>query len=118
MARRNETGLGLSGSWSAWQRTYGRGQPHEVQSLALEGIGSVGKPIPNGPLGAALQSDLDEARIAAVKAAQKVDGVGHIPTGMPTNALQKSSEVQMARGSVASDPGELGPGYADRQWFG
>jgi hypothetical protein len=37
---------------------------------------------------------------------------------MPTNALQKSSEVQMARGSVASDPGELGPGYADRQWFG
>jgi hypothetical protein len=47
-----------------------------------------------------------------------VDGIGHIAAGMPTDALQKSSEVQMSCGSVASDPGELGRGYADRQWFG
>ena len=114
MARSNEAGLGLSGSWSARQRTYGRSQPHEVQPLALEGIGSVGEPISNGPLGGALKSDLNEPGITAVKAAQEVDGVGHIVARMPTNALQKSGEVQMAYGSVVSNPGELGRGYADR----
>lgn len=117
MARSNEAGLGLSGPWSARQWTYGRRQPDEIQPLALEGIRSVGKPISNWPFGTSLQGDLYESWITAVKAAQEVDCIGHVTAGMSTNTFQESGEMQMACGSVTGDPGELGRGYADRQWF-
>jgi hypothetical protein len=61
-----------------------------------------------------LESDFDEAGIAAVKAAQEMDSVRHVTAGMPTNAFEKCGEMQMARGSFARHPGELGRGYAER----
>jgi hypothetical protein len=75
----------------------------------------MGEPVSNRPLGAALKSDLDESRIATVKAAEQVDGVGHVVAGVPTHPLQEKSEVHMASRSVASDPSEVARGHADGQ---
>ena len=117
MARGDKARLCFSGAWSARERPHGRGQAHEVEPLAFEGVRCVRKPVSNRALGTALERDLDEPRVATMKAAQQMDGVGHIAAGMPAMSFEQGGKMQMACGSVAGDPGELGSGYADRYWF-
>jgi hypothetical protein len=117
MARCDQAGFGLGSSRSARQRSYRRGQADEVEAFPFEGIGSMGEPISNNALGAALERNLDEAWIVAMDAAQEVDGVCHVTAGMPPDTIKKSREMRMACGSLASDPGKLSRGYADRHWI-
>jgi hypothetical protein len=53
----------------------------------------------------------------AVKAAQQMHGIGHVPPGMAACAVEKRGKVRMARRAFARDTCELGRGNADRLLF-
>jgi hypothetical protein len=52
-----------------------------------------------------------------MEAAQEMDRVGHVPSGMATASLEQCGKVRMACSSAADDPSKLGRSNADRFRF-
>jgi hypothetical protein len=75
----------------------------------------VAKPFVRRALRTAIERQLDEARIATMKAAKQVYGIGEIPAGMRSRGLEKCDEMRMTRCPFARDARELGFGNADRR---
>jgi hypothetical protein len=57
---------------------------------------------------------LDEARRPAVQAAQQVDRIGEIASGMNAGGLEERIEMAMARTAAIGDAREVSLGDADR----
>ena len=58
--------------------------------------------------------NFDEARMAAMQAAQQVYGVSEVASGMSARRFEKGVEVTMTRGAFRADPRKMRFGNADR----
>jgi hypothetical protein len=65
-------------------------------------------------LGAALESELDQAGIAAVEVAQEMDGVREVAGRVPAGRFEQGIDVRMASAAVARNAGNLSLGDAGR----
>ena len=83
-------------------------------AFALERVGGARKPFAGRAISDMIVGKLDEARMAAVEAAQQVDRVGEIARRVRAGSLEKCIEVAMTRRTVRSDPRKVRFGYADR----
>ena len=61
-----------------------------------------------------VNSDLDQSRVTAVKAAQQVYGIGKVAAGVRTGSFEEGLQIGVTRAPVAGDTRQLGLGNADR----
>jgi hypothetical protein len=66
------------------------------------------------PFWAALERELDEPRVAAMKSTQEVYRIREVSAGVRARAFQQGVQIRMARASVSRNTGELRFGNADR----
>jgi hypothetical protein len=67
---------------------------------------------------ASLERKLDNARMAAMKAAQQVDCVGKVAANVRSTGFDQGIQVNVARRTFARNAGELGLSDADRKTVG
>ena len=99
MPRGDQAGFGFGRAGRARHRSDRGSQPNEVKTLALEGFRSAVSQIALRRR-AALKRDLDQAGIAAVKAAQQVHRVGKVAAAMRAGRVEQAVEMRMARAAV------------------
>ena len=114
MARRDQARFSFGRARRARHRPDRRGQPHQVQPLALERFAGTRQPCLRLTLRIALERDLDEAGIATVEVAQQVHRVGEIAARMGPGQFEQGGQIGMARTALARDAGQLCFGNADR----
>ena len=109
-----QAGLGLGRAWRAWKRADRGGEAEQIEPLALEALRSISQPRLSSRVGAMFERKIDESGVAAVKAAQKMHGIGEIAAGVGAGAFDQRLDVRMARAPLAGHAGKLRFGNADR----
>ena len=100
MARGDQAGLGFRRAGRARHRSDRGRQADEVKPLAFERFARRGQPGLASPVRAALKRELDEARVAAMKAAQQMHGIGEVAAAMRAGRFEQAVEMRMARATV------------------
>src|SRR5690348_342582 len=105
-----QAGLALGGASCARQGSDRGRQPDEIKPFTLERLRRAIEPVVDRPLGATLKRNLDQSRIAAMKAAQEMHRIGEIAAGMRPPTVEQAEEIGMAAGASAGDSGKLRSG--------
>jgi hypothetical protein len=85
-----------------------------VEPLALEGVGSMAKPVARRTFGRVTPGKLDQARLTPMQAAQQMHGIGEIARGAHTSPFDERKQMAMARRAVRGNARQMCLGNADR----
>ena len=95
----------------AWRAGADRGgQPHKVKPLALERIRRRAQPVAHRPGRAMVKRKLDQARVTAVKRAEKMDRIGKVARRFGPGRGGEGEAVGMNRRPFAGNPRNLRTG--------
>jgi len=93
MAGSDEASLGFGRARCARKGADRGGQPHKIESLALECVRCPFEPFVNRALRAPLKSKLDQSRITAVKAAEQMHRVSHVATRVASAGVKQGRKM-------------------------